>query len=89
MVALLGVCALAPALNLLVPADSVFHLSDYLVGLLGKILGPIGFVDAVWRGVFPLAFGVNILTNDLIWWVPFGLILLRAWRQAAGEEERG
>ena len=38
IVALLVVCALAPALNLLVPADSAFHLSDYMVGLLGKIM---------------------------------------------------
>ena len=27
-------------------------------------------------------FGINILTNDLIWWIPFGLMLIaarRAW----------
>jgi small multidrug resistance pump len=65
--------------------DPLTHWPIVLVGLLGKILGPIGFVEAVWRGAFPLAFGFNILTNDLIWWVPFGLILHRAWRQAAGD----
>ncbi|MFZ4629496.1 MAG: alkyl hydroperoxide reductase [Blastocatellia bacterium] len=69
--------------------DPLTHWPIVLVGLLGKILGPIGFVEAVWRGAFPLAFGYNILTNDLIWWVPFGAILLHAWREAAGEEERG
>ena len=38
IVALLLVCALAPVLNLLVPEDSAFHLSGYMVGLLGKIM---------------------------------------------------
>ena len=51
MVALLVVCALAPALNLLVPADSVFHLSDYMVGLLGKIM----------------CYAICALAMDLIW----------------------
>jgi urea transport system permease protein len=51
LVALLLVCALAPALNLLVPQDSVFHLSDYLVGLLGKIM----------------CYAICALAMDLIW----------------------
>ncbi len=38
LVALLVVCAVAPVLNLWVPPDSPWHLSDYLVGLLGKIM---------------------------------------------------
>jgi urea transport system permease protein len=51
MVALLVVCALAPVLNLMVPADSVFHLSDYMVGLLGKIM----------------CYAICALAMDLIW----------------------
>jgi len=50
-VALLVVCALAPVLNLLVPADSVFHLSDYGVALVGKIM----------------CFAICALAMDLIW----------------------
>lgn len=65
----------------------LIHWPIVFVGLLGKILGPIGFLEAVWRGAFPLAFGLNILTNDLIWWVPFGFILLRAFQEAAGEKD--
>ena len=38
VVALLVVCALAPVLNLLVPEGSLFHLSDYGVALVGKIM---------------------------------------------------
>jgi len=55
--------------------DPYRHWPIVLVGLLGKIFGPIGFVQAVVAGTFPVAFGWTILTNDLIWWVPFGLIL--------------
>ena len=38
IVALIAVCALAPVLNLLVPAGSMFHLSDYAIALIGKIM---------------------------------------------------
>jgi ligand-binding SRPBCC domain-containing protein len=51
------------------------HWPIVLVGFLGKLFGPVGFAVAVARGVFPPAFGLTILTNDLIWWVPFALIL--------------
>lgn len=51
------------------------HWPIVLVGFLGKLFGPVGFAVAVARGVFPPAFGLTILTNDLVWWVPFALIL--------------
>ena len=51
IVALLLVCALAPVLNLLVPEDSAFHLSGYMVGLLGKIM----------------CYAICALAMDLIW----------------------
>lgn len=54
------------------------HWPIVLVGLLGKVFGPIGFVGAVTSGSFPLSMGWTILTNDLIWWVPFALILWNA-----------
>ncbi|MGH8103196.1 MAG: alkyl hydroperoxide reductase [bacterium] len=53
------------------------------VGLIGKIFGPIGFAYYAWRGDLPWAAGWTIVTNDLIWWVPFTLILLRAIRKDA------
>jgi hypothetical protein len=61
-------------------SDPVRHWPIVLVGLLGKILGPIGFLDAALHGTLPWVLGWTILTNDLIWWVPFGAILYRAWR---------
>ncbi|MBK8097419.1 MAG: alkyl hydroperoxide reductase [Planctomycetes bacterium] len=55
------------------------HWPIVLVGLLGKVLGPIGFVDAAVRGELPWRCGWLIVTNDLIWWLPFALLLRAAW----------
>ena len=49
------------------------------VGLLGKILGPIGLMRLILSGEWPLATAVLCLTNDLIWWLPFTLYLYDAW----------
>ena len=51
IVALLVVCAVAPLLNLVVPAGSVFHMSDYAVALVGKIM----------------CYAICALAMDLIW----------------------
>ncbi len=71
--------------------DPMRHWPIVFVGLLGKVLGPLGFLDAAVRGTLPWAVGWTILTNDLIWWVPFGLILGRAWqgRVSVAGERRG
>jgi ligand-binding SRPBCC domain-containing protein len=60
---------------LLASGDSRTHWPIVLVGLLGKIFGPIGFAVALAKGTFPPLFGLTILTNDLLWWIPFSLIL--------------
>jgi hypothetical protein len=49
------------------------------VGLLGKVLGPIGLAGLILRGEWPPASLVLCLTNDFIWWVPFSLYLRDAW----------
>jgi hypothetical protein len=49
------------------------------VGLAGKILGPIGLADLIIRGVWPASTVVLCVTNDLIWWLPFGLYLADSW----------
>ncbi|WP_137895359.1 urea ABC transporter permease subunit UrtC [Ramlibacter sp. 2FC] len=51
ILALIVVCALAPLLNLVVPQDSMFHLSDYAVALVGKIM----------------CYAICALAMDLIW----------------------
>jgi hypothetical protein len=47
------------------------------IALVGKVLGPIGFVCALALGKLPLAFGVTVVTNDLIW-LPAFVLYLRA-----------
>ncbi len=56
------------------------HWPIVLVGFLGKIFGPIGFLQAAVEGRLPWRAGWLIVTNDLIWWIPFALILAGAWR---------
>ncbi len=64
--------------------DPLRHWPIVLVGLLGKLFGPIGFALAVAQDVLPLSMGKTLLTNDFVWWIPFGWILLDA-RRAARE----
>ena len=58
--------------------DPVRHWPIVLVGFLGKVFGPIGMAWAVYQGTLPLSFGVANIFNDLIWLVPFALVLLHA-----------
>jgi urea transport system permease protein len=51
IIALIVVCGVAPLLNLVMPEGSVFHLSDYAVALLGKIM----------------CYAICALAMDLIW----------------------
>lgn len=67
--------------------DPARHWPIVLVGFLGKVFGPIGFMAAVLRDQLPWSFGATILTNDIIWWVPFTLILWHAAR-AHGHVDR-
>jgi small multidrug resistance pump len=60
------------------------HAHLILLAMLGKILGPIGFAIGVISGSLPLVFGLTILTNDLIWWPPFGSYLRFIARRRGG-----
>jgi hypothetical protein len=64
------------------------HWPIVLVGLLGKVLGPIGFLHAAVSGQLPWAFGWINVANDLIWWLPFFLILRRVRRDHIEEVEK-
>lgn len=66
---------------LVAASDPIRHWPIVLVGFLGKIFGPIGFLGSLAKGSLPLAFGLTNLTNDVIWWVPFGAILWAAFKQ--------
>lgn len=65
------------------------------VGLTGKILGPLGLAWLIATGVWPISTVVIIVTNDLVWWLPFSCYLLDAWpdfraswRSASGQRGR-
>ncbi|MBT5020685.1 SelL-related redox protein [Planctomicrobium sp.] len=64
----------------LAASDPYRHWPIVLVGLLGKIFGPIGFILAWMNGSLPLSAGIVNIFNDLIWLVPFIIILWRALR---------
>jgi hypothetical protein len=49
------------------------------IGLTGKLLGPLGLAVLIVRGDWPLRSMILCVTNDLIWWLPFGLYLWDAW----------
>lgn len=53
------------------------------VGLLGKVLGPIGLVQLIASGAWPMKSVVLCVMNDFIWWIPFVLYLrdCRAFRR--------
>lgn len=55
--------------------NPVKHWPIVAVGFLGKIFGPLGFVMNYIQGLVPASFGYTLITNDLIWWLPFILIL--------------
>lgn len=49
------------------------------VGMTGKVLGPIGMVWLIATGTWPVSALVLCVTNDFIWWIPFGVYLRDAW----------
>ena len=65
---------------LIAARDPLTHWPIVLVGLLGKVFGPIGFLISALRGELPWCWGATLLTNDLFWWIPFGLLLHDVWR---------
>lgn len=49
------------------------------VGLIGKILGPIGLAVLIAQGAWKPATIVMCATNDFVWWIPFALYLWDSW----------
>lgn len=61
--------------------NPVRHWPIILVGFMGKIFGPIGALYYGIVGTYPWIFGLHNITNDIIWIVPFGIVLGRVWHQ--------
>ncbi|MGE8320903.1 MAG: urea ABC transporter permease subunit UrtC [Comamonas sp.] len=82
LAALIVVCAVAPALNLWVPEGHPLHLSDYLVGLLGKFMcyAIVALaIDLIWgyTGILSLGHGLFFALGGYV----MGMHLMR---EAAG-----
>jgi len=61
-------------------ADPFRHWPIILVGWLGKILGPLGTIQNAWLGKLPWKMLYLNVTNDFIWWIPFTVLLVQAYR---------
>ncbi len=55
--------------------NPIKHWPIIAVGALGKIFGPIGFLFNYLQDLVPFSFFYTLITNDLIWWIPFFLML--------------
>lgn len=65
--------------------DPVRHWPIVLVGFLGKIFGPIGMAWSIYQGTLPVAFAAANVSNDLIWLVPFALVLQHAYKSGIND----
>ena len=84
LLALIVICAVAPALNLLVPEGSALHLSDYMLGLLGKFMCYAICalaIDLIWgyTGILSLGHGLFFALGGYV----MGMYLMR---EAAGPD---
>lgn len=84
LLALIVICAVAPALNLWVPEDSALHLSDYMLGLLGKFMCYAICalaIDLIWgyTGILSLGHGLFFALGGYV----MGMYLMR---EAAGPD---
>jgi small multidrug resistance pump len=57
------------------------HWPIILVGFLGKLFGPIGAAHYALQGKMQWKFLYVNLTNDVIWLIPFGIILYKAYKE--------
>jgi hypothetical protein len=64
--------------------DPERHAHLIAVALLGKALGPLGFLWALGPGELPARFAATIVTNDLVWWPAFALLPRDAARLRGG-----
>lgn len=57
--------------------DPVRYANLVWIGLIGKTLGPLGFLVGWATGSMPAGFLWIVLTNDLVWWPAFWMFALR------------
>ncbi len=67
---------------ILAARDPVRHWPVVLAGCMGKFFGPVGLAFGIVTGESRPEGLITCATNDLIWWVPFVLILRHAHRES-------
>ena len=65
--------------------DPQRHWLMVLVGFLAKVSAPLGVLAGAAKGELPWAMAPPSLVTDVIWWLPFGLILWQVWRQRSSD----
>lgn len=90
LVQLVGVfVALLGAATIVASRDPLRHWPIVAVGLAAKVIVPVGVLREWMQGGIPTRAFAAVLANDVIWWVPFTMLLWRAARAyAAGEVPR-
>jgi hypothetical protein len=58
--------------------DYVRHWPIVAIGMMGKVFGPIGYVFNILMGTATVGFGYTLIPNDIIWWIPFVMMLNHA-----------
>lgn len=66
---------------LIASRDPRRHWGLIFIGLLSKVIGPFGALKGTLDGVFTAEFLLLSIPNDLVWWVPLGLILWKSAKQ--------
>jgi small multidrug resistance pump len=56
------------------------HWAVILIGLIAKFLGPVGMLWSVIQGQVSREVLYLIPINDVVWWLPFTVILMNAFR---------
>lgn len=62
---------------LIAATDPARHWAVVCIGLAAKVLGPIGMLVAIQRDEVSSDVLWLLPVNDIVWWLPFGLIVLR------------
>ncbi len=62
------------------------HWAVILIGLMAKFMGPIGMVWSVIQGHVSRQVLYLLPINDVVWWLPFTVILIAAFRNRAGAD---
>jgi hypothetical protein len=58
--------------------DYIRHWPIVMIGLMGKVFGPLGYIYNIAMGTAPASFGYTLIPNDLIWWIPCVMMINHA-----------